>query len=236
MRVLQEPQISKEEPCPYLDNRASKQQFFFALDVKKEEFEFLLEKGWRKFGLFYFKPECDNCRKCIPLRVLVDQFQIKKSHRRILKKNSDLTIKIRPLKYRDEIYDLYVKHSKERFVDTPYASKEFFIDTHFISSTASNMMEYWLDDKLIACGFLDYSHISLSSVYFIYDPDFKKRSLGIFGVLKELELASEQQLKYYYLGYWIKENSFMNYKSQFHPFEIFDWKSGIWKEIGKELI
>ena len=65
-------------------------------------------------------------------------------------------------------------------------------------------------------------------MYFIFDPDFSSRGLGIFSALKEIQYAESLGLDFYYLGYYIKENSFMNYKAQFKPFEILDYQTGKW--------
>ena len=44
-------------------------------------------------------------------------------------------------------------------------------------------MKYYLNNKLIAVGVVDILPEVLSSVYFFYDPDYKKYSIGNFGSL-----------------------------------------------------
>ena len=100
--------------------------------------------------------------------------------------------------------------------------------THFTPSTLSFQSEYYLADELIAVGFLDVSTQGLNSVYFIYDPKYSKRSLGHFGVMKEIELANSLNLSYYYLGFYIKENDSMSYKNIFYPHEYLDWENNVW--------
>ncbi len=60
----------------------------------------------------------------------------------------------------------------------------------------------------------------LSAVYTYFDPDYPKRSLGVFGILSQIQLAQELNLKYLYLGYWIKESQKMAYKSEYRPLEL----------------
>lgn len=234
MKIIKAPTISEEEDCPYIKSLRAKHQYFFAVDLEDIELEHLLAHGWRKFGWYYFRPQCHNCRKCIPIRVLVNEFSPNKNQRRILKKNNDITIETRPLLYRKEIYDLYVKHSKNRFQGNEISSEEMFKDIHFSLSANTFLLEFRLDNNLIACGFLDETSESLSSIYFIYDTDHSKRSLGIFGALKEIELAKSKNLPYYYLGYWIEENHFMNYKNGFTKSEIMNWQDFSWKELNKK--
>lgn len=69
-------------------------------------------------------------------------------------------------------------------------------------------MKYYLEDHLLAVGVVDLLAESLSSVYFYYDPDYKKYSLGVYGVLQEIEFVRHRKLthpefKYYYMGYYI---------------------------------
>jgi arginine-tRNA-protein transferase len=48
-------------------------------------------------------------------------------------------------------------------------------------------MKYYLDDTLIAVGVVDILPHGLSSVYFFYDPQYRKYSLGVYGALREIE-------------------------------------------------
>ena len=236
MKLISPPRISPEESCPYIEGEMARHEFFLASELNEEELDLCLSKGFRKFGIYYFRPSCDSCQKCIPLRLHVDDFTPSKSQKRVLKKNKDLIVKYSPLEFREEIYQIYSKHSEIRFGYGPekIGPREEFIQTHFTPSSPTMLSEYFEGGKLIAVGFLDISKKGLSSVYFIYDPSYGKRSLGVFSVLKEMEKAKEMGKSHYYLGYWIKENNFMNYKNQFYPHELFDWESESWIQKKKE--
>ena len=227
MKVLLNKELGPILDCPYIPGNKSCNEFFLAYNLSSEEIDELLETGWRKFGLYFYRPKCPNCQSCLPLRVLVNQFTPSKGHKKVLKKNNDIQIKIRPLEFRDEIYELYAKHSKQRFGQETTIG-EFKI-SHFYISCPSIQMEYYLKDQLVAVGFLDLGKNGLSSVYFIFDPDHSKRSLGVFGALYELDYAQKINLPHYYLGYFISANPSMTYKSQFTPFEIYNWNSQRWE-------
>ena len=84
-------------------------------------------------------------------------------------------------------------------------------------------------DKLLAVSICDVSRRSISSVYHFFDPDEGKRSLGVYSVIKEIELCREKKIPYYYLGYWIEGCSTMDYKRQYQPHELLiegEWKTG----------
>lgn len=74
---------------------------------------------------------------------------------------------------------------------------------------------YYLDGKLIALSILDFLPGSLSSVYFIYDPDYAHLSLGTLLSLREILMCNELGIPYYYLGYYIDDCKKMRYKAKF---------------------
>ena len=128
--------------------------------------------------MYYFRPKCDDCYDCIPIRVLADKFKPTRSQKRILKKNSEITVKFNPLKYSDKIYEIYRDHSENRFGKE--TDIEDFIANFYSESCPSLQSEYYLNDELIAVGFLDMSNKSLSSIYFIFKTCYEKYSLGTF--------------------------------------------------------
>ena len=82
---------------------------------------------------------------------------------------------------------------------------------------------------LIGLGFLDVGAVCLSSVYFVYDPSYCKRSLGMFSIVKEIELAASMKKTLYCLGLYCKGRQFLSYKDKFSPYESLDYNTGIWK-------
>lgn len=74
---------------------------------------------------------------------------------------------------------------------------------------------YYYKDQLIAIAVTDFLPSGMSSVYFIWDPDFKKWSLGKLSVLRELTLLSKTDKPYYYLGYYVEDCHKMNYKAAY---------------------
>ena len=78
-------------------------------------------------------------------------------------------------------------------------------------------MKYYLKGKLIAIGVVDIIGTGLRSVYFFYDPMFKKYRLGVFSSLLEIEYIRYismgfLEFKNYYTGIYIQNNHKMNYK------------------------
>ncbi len=226
MILIQEPHLSEGNNCSYLADEVCRYEYFFALDLNERELNMLLENGWRKFGVYYFRPTCVNCRQCLPLRVPVDAFIPSKSQRRVLRKASDVRVKYNPLKFRQEIYDIYRDHSLNRFGSA--TEKEDFISTFYTQTCPAIQSEYYIGKDLVAVGFLDRSSEALSSVYFVYRTDYNHLNLGTLSVLREIEHAHSLGLRYYYLGYYIRNNSRMAYKNSFFPNEKYSWEDCRW--------
>ncbi len=226
MNIIQEPQLSDFSACPYLKDEEVRFEYFFASELDEHELNELLKSGWRKFGLYYFRPACLDCRKCIPLRIVTAEYRPSKSQRRVIKKASAIDVKFTPLHYRDEIYEIYSEHSIHRF--GKYTTPDDFIATFYARSCPSIQSEYYYQDELAAVGFIDRSGESLSSVYFVYKTSFQDFRLGTYSVIKEIEYALALGLKYYYLGYYVPGNRSMEYKNRFNPNEKFEWNVNAW--------
>lgn len=233
MLLLNEPKISEESDCPYIKGEKWRFSYFFAKELSGEDLEYLLARGWRKFGFYFFRPQCRSCSKCIPLRLRTDKISLTKSQRRVVRKGENIRVEFNPLQCRDEIFDLYRIHSMERF--SRDADYEDFLNSFYVQSCPTLQSEYYLDNKLFGVGYLDISSASLSSVYFIYDTEYMKYSPGTLSIIKEAEYAESIGLSYYYLGYYIEENRSMSYKNNFNLNEKLNWETGIW-EIPEELI
>lgn len=74
---------------------------------------------------------------------------------------------------------------------------------------------YYLDNKLIAFSVVDFLPSGISSVYFVWDPDYAHLSLGTLSGLREILMVEKLALEYYYLGYYIADCTKMVYKGQF---------------------
>ncbi len=219
--------------CPYLPGREFIQEYFLAFGVDEEEFSSLLENGWRKFGFYFFRPSCEGCMECIPIRVLTGKITFTKSMKRVLRKNRNTAVSVEEIgfsgeDFSEERYEVFRKHSRIRF--NTVVNRESFRDDFCISAVPSVFMEYRISGKLIGIGVVDISDDALSSVYFAFDPDYSSLSPGIFSTLIEIETAKQLGKRYYYPGYYIEGNSSMSYKGRFKPYESLDWSSFTWKE------
>ncbi len=228
MIYLRQAQLTEIFECPYGKGPKACYQDFFALQVTDHELDELFREGWRKFGPYFFAPKCIDCLDCLPIRLVPSTVCFNQSQKRIIKKNSDVRIVEGALILRPEIFDLYAAFQKERFKKDDCEMAQFYQSFYLVPGNGVQL-EYFIKDELVAVGFVDLTSVSLSSVYFFWKPEEKKRSLGIFSVLYEIAMAKKRGLQFYYLGYALEGLPSMSYKFQFKPHQIYDWTSHTWK-------
>lgn len=226
MRVDGPPRDAPAVDCPYLDGRTFVQNHFFGLDADPEETAALQAGGWRRFGLFFFRPQCPDCRACRPVRIDAPALVLTASQKRVWNRNQDVEFTVVPLDYRDEYYEVYRDHSQNRFAKE--TDPEDFRQSFFVGAVPAFVTEYRIDGRLAGLGFCDEGTDGLSSVYFVFHTDFADRSLGTYSILRECRLAAERGRRWYYLGYWVDGNATMAYKGRFVPRQVMDWSTGRW--------
>jgi len=168
--------------------------------------------------------------------VCVNAFNPSKSQLRILKKNVSTEFHVFEakdfaLRHIRKSLDIYNKFLHVRYNREPSDLDEY-IDGFFVSPVPTLVSALFINGKLAGNGFLDLGKTSLSTIYFSFDPQFHFFSPGTFSIIKEIEWARDNGLKYYYLGYYIRELSSMKYKGLFRPFQLLDYDTGHWHERG----
>ena len=212
--------LGDEHPCPYLQDRRSRNEFTFAQRLEPAVYQRLMDLGFRRSGLVVYRPVCEGCRECLPIRVPVASFRPSKSQRRAWRRNQDVTVTIGTPRYTEEKWDVYARYLADQhdgtMSDDPSDLQQFL----YTSATDTLEFVYRLDGKVVAVGIVDAADRSLSSVYFFFDPAHGRRSLGVFGALVEIEECRRRGLPHWYLGYYIRECRRMNYKADYRPCEL----------------
>ncbi len=205
---------------------------FHAAEVEPAILDHLLADGWRHFGTHFFRYNYgiyeNEIRRVLPLRIRVNDLRFSKSQRRILNRNADLQTAIVPLDITSELHDLFHRH-KLRFKSGVPDSIYDFVAREADKPTDCRCVMVHEHGKLVAASFFDVGGEAVSSIYGIFDPEMRSRSLGIFTMLKEIEFAREHAKPFYYHGYAYEGESFYDYKKRFGALEIYDWK-GSWTE------
>lgn len=203
-------------------------------DVAPAEMDLRWSQGWRHFGREFFRyslslnPD-DSWHRIQPLRIVLADFQPTARHRRILRKNADLTLEIGPARVTAEREALFLRH-RERFQSTPPPNLLTYLPEADPSRDPCECQELRLlrGGDLLAVSYLDIGLHASSSLYAMFEPDAASRSLGICTFLHEIEHAKKRGHHYLYPGYATVEPSHYDYKKTFPALEHYHWRTGEW--------
>ena len=228
--------LNQEHDCGYLDNRIEQSAFVHPdCSLSIPVYSQLLEHGFRRSGDMVYKPLCQQCSACIPVRIAVNDFRPSRSQKRVLRNQGLISVKVKPQSLEQNHYELYLKYQQARHTGGGMADSDPEDYYNFLSSTWCNCLfvEFHIDDALVAVAILDQINNALSAVYTFFDPEYSQFSLGTYAVLWEIQYAQKMQLPWLYLGYWIKDCQKMSYKSNFRPFQAFI--DDEWREFNKDV-
>jgi arginyl-tRNA--protein-N-Asp/Glu arginylyltransferase len=221
LRVFQ----TAAHPCGYWPDRSARDLVLDPGDPRvPAAYGQALARGFRRSGDILYRPGCEACRACVPLRIAVDQFRPDRSQRRCLARNRDIQARVTPAGHTTERFALYRRYVRARHAGGGMDTMDRAGFAQFVvgSWTDSRFLELRLDGRLVAVAVTDLVEGALSAVYTFFDPRLASRSLGTLAILEQLAWARREGRRHLYLGYWIPGHEKMDYKQRFRPFERFD--------------
>ena len=217
-------------PCSYLPGEQARSQVATPTHlIDRFVYTELVRNGFRRSGLYTYRPHCDGCQACVPVRVKTLQFQANRTQRRIWQRYQHLQVFEKGLAFEDEHYMLYQAYQASRHSGggMDEDSREQYSQFLLNSRIDTRLLEFRdPDGTLRMVSLIDLLEDGLSAVYTFYDTRNPQDSYGTYNVLWQIAAAQGMQLPYLYLGYWIAQSQKMAYKANFKPLE--GYREGQW--------
>ena len=221
-----QPQLEKyfievDVDCPYeLPQTATFFQGMFG-PVPDHVMELFLAAGYRRNGPFLYAMRCKTCHGCVPIRLLTTEFLPSRSQKRVMRKNRDVKKSIKPVEASEENIALCDKFLADRYPSHSNSGAAYYSGFFQNSIVSTVEVRFRVEERLLGNGIIDVGGNWMNAVYFYFDPDEKKRSLGTFNILSMVDLCRQMEIDYLYLGYHIDQIPAMNYKRKFKPHHLY---------------
>jgi arginyl-tRNA--protein-N-Asp/Glu arginylyltransferase len=202
-----------------------------------QAYDDVLARGWfRSSSLLYnIQVLCldGKISSAVNIRLPLSTFSFKKSQRKIIRQcDARFTVTTGPAVYDSDKEELYQLHRKRFKAFVHSYLEDFFIYTHFNKLFDTRQICVYDGNRLAAFSIFDVGARGMASILCAYHDDYAEYSLGHYTMFKEIELALQTEMSFYYPGYILDHPSIFDYKLRLGEMKYLNEK-GLWVDRTK---
>lgn len=180
-------------------------QHFYPEEVSPQLLDAYLSKGWYRIHQMLITTDLiakeDEFFAVFWLRYRLKDYQHSKKSEKLLRACEHFNCSIEPLQFTDELEELFTNYREQLDFDMSDSARAYLLGDRTENVFTTQLLTIRDNGKLIAAGCYDEAETSLMGLLSIYDPAYKKYSLGKVLLLKKLEEAIRLRKTYFYPGY-----------------------------------
>ena len=179
--------LTAPSPCPYLPGRHERKVFTHLVGDKAGDLNDLLTHGgFRRSQSIAYRPACDQCRACVSVRVIANEFRPSRNFRKILARNADIVGEQRSAVPTSEQYSVFRAYLDQRHrhggmadmtvLDYAMMVEDSHVETRIIEyrKRSADSGITGRGEELIAVALTDVLSDGLSMVYSFFEPSEQK--------------------------------------------------------------
>lgn len=196
--------------------------------IEPGELDEMLALGWFRIQQTIFTTNTLQFNgteyRTIWLRVRLRDLQPGKKYFTLQKKNSPFRTEIKKAKITPRHEKLYSSYKESTSFESASSLQEILYGYKIINVYNTYLIEMYDGNKLIGAGFFDIGKTSAAGISSIYDPAYKKYSIGKFLIYEKMMYCKKENLTYFYPGYYVPGYPAFDYKLEIgNPYiEYFD--------------
>lgn len=212
-------------------------QLMELLNIEPTKLDELLALGWFRMQQTIFTTDVLSFNgleyNAVWLRVNLINFKPDKKCKSLFLKNNEFKTEITTATITRQHEILYSQY-KESIVFEGAPSLHWLLfgnsSRNVFNTCAINVFD---GHKMVATGFFDLGLNSAAGIVSIYDPLYKKHSLGKYIIWKKMFYCKHQNFKYFYPGYYVPGYPMFDYKLELgtSSLEYFETRKKEWSPI-----
>jgi arginine-tRNA-protein transferase len=195
--------LTAPSPCPYLPGRHERKVFTHLVGDRAGDLNDLLTHGgFRRSQSIAYRPACDQCRACVSVRVIANEFRPSRNFRKVLARNADIIGEQRSPVPTSEQYSVFrayldARHRHGGMADMTVLDYAMMVEDSHVETRIIEYRRRGVDssisgrgEELLEVALTDVLSDGLSMVYSFFEPSQESRSLGTFMILDHIARAA----------------------------------------------